>query len=199
MTEIFPKQNTLTESTPFGSFINAPLFGSSVLENRTVFLNETLEPYPDQWDFLESVETVSECNLDEIIEANDLVQPRLPVESCRLPLNPESNKGRSFGPPICARRMLNEGVRSHQRVACFRLAVQLRKAGLLCDIAVTALKAWAEKNRPQPGKRSITEREIVDQTTWAYTRPYQGCGCEDAAVAWFCDPSCHLYGKRKRT
>jgi len=50
-TEVFPKQDMLAEGQ-YGNFINAPLFGLLVPQNRTVFLNPDngLKPFPNQWD-----------------------------------------------------------------------------------------------------------------------------------------------------
>ena len=179
-----------------------PVFNEIAGQERNVFLEWTglMRSYPDQWAFLESVQRIPESVLDEIIQVNDLRKPAVPVRSIeplRDPSRPANQRAQSYGLPPCAQRMLNEGVRFNQRVACFRLAVQLRKAGLPYDIAVTALEAWALKNQPDDGKGIIREREIVDQTAWAYTKPYQGCGCEEPAVARFCDSSCPLHRKRE--
>jgi hypothetical protein len=198
-TEVFPKQDVIDGSKSYGNFINAPLLGALVPQGRTVFIDENLKPYPNQWDFLESVEFVPASRLDEIIEVNGLDQPPAGEREKAVPSATAVRSSVSYGLPVCAQRMLNEGVRSYQRVACFRLAVQLRKAGLPYDLAVTVLKAWAPRNRPNDGKRIITEREIVDQTAWAYTKSYQGCGCEETAVAWYCDPSCPLYKGKSRS
>ena len=207
-TEVFPKQDTLNEKIPYGNFIYLPLFNicRSVFnefagQERNLFLEETgsMKPYADQWAFLESVQRIPESVLDEIIQVNDLGKPVVsvgPAEPPQTPSRPANQRPLSYGLPPCAQRMLNEGVRFNQRVACFRLAVPLKKAGLPCDIAVTALKAWALKNHPEDGKQLLTAREIVDQTAWAYAKPYRGCGCEDPAVARFCDTSCPLYMKR---
>jgi hypothetical protein len=86
--------------------------------------------------------------------------------------------------------MLEEGVTENQRSSCFRLAVHLRKKGLPFDITVAALAEWARKNRPADGRRIITLTEIKAQTSSAYLKEYRGCGCEDPAVAPYCDPSC---------
>ena len=70
-TEIFPKQDRLAPSIPYGNFINAPLFGRLVPEGKTVFLDPTsFEPYQNQWDFLEKLETANDALLDELIEIN---------------------------------------------------------------------------------------------------------------------------------
>ncbi len=73
--------------------------------------------------------------------------------------------------------MLADGVTFQQRVSCFRLAVNLRRAGVPSDLTVTMLRAWARKNRPQNGKRIITEAEIRNQVKDAYEKQYRSCGC----------------------
>ena len=197
-TEVFPKQDALSDQVSFGNFINAPLFGALVPHGRTVFLDEkTMAPHPNQWDFLEKVERTTENLLDEIIEVNQLCPQETKRQNAKTPsISNGKENALSRGLPICAQRMLKDGVQSNQRVACFRLAVQLKKAGLPLDIATAALKTWAPKNCPDPRKRIITEREITDQTTYAYTKPYQGCGCEETVIAMHCDPACPIH-KRK--
>jgi hypothetical protein len=86
--------------------------------------------------------------------------------------------------------MLYNGVRQYQRVSCFRLAVHLKRLGLPSDIAVAALKVWAHRNQPGDGNRIISEREIIDQTSYAFSKSYRGYGCSSAAVAPFCEKDC---------
>ena len=73
-TEIFPKQDAIDTSNSSGNFINAPLFGKLVKEEkRTVFVDpETLTAYTNQGDVLESIIKINEALLDEIIEINGL-------------------------------------------------------------------------------------------------------------------------------
>ena len=199
-TEIFPKQDALTKHTSYGNYINAPLFGSLVPKGRTVFIDETgsLKPYPDQWEFLENVQRIPESRLEEITEVNEITAPSTSVYEKS---NDQPNLQQSpptFGLPPCIQQILNKGVQSDQRITCFRLAVQLKKAGLPYDIALGALKVWAGKNRPENGKGIITEHEIVEQTAGAYNKEYRGCGCEEPAVAKYCEPSCQIY-ERKRS
>jgi len=190
-TEVFPKQDRLADKTRYGNFIYAPLFGTLVSEDRTVFVDpdQGLKTHPDQWEVLESVRRVSEEQLDEIIEINELGQPKAARPTSASPSAPAQTAS-TFGLPPCAQRMLAEGVNQYQRVACFRLAVQIRKAGLPEDIAVAALIAWAAKNRPIGEKGVITDAEIGQQTHWAYTRDYCGCGCEDPAILPYCQSPC---------
>jgi len=190
-TEVFPKHDRLDRHISWGNYIYAPLFGRSVLEQRTVFVDpgHSLQPYPHQWALLSGVKRVSEAALDEIIELNDLLRAGGPRQSRRKPIPPQSTRP-TYGLPPCAQRMLAEGVIDCQRVACFRLALHFKKAGIPQDIAVAALLAWARKNRPGHGRRIITDAEIIAQTACAYAKPYRGCGCEEAAVIPYCAPNC---------
>jgi len=193
MTEVFPKQDRLAGNGRYGNFINAPLYGSLVFRGRTVFVDpgNSLKPHPDQWAVLESVQRVTERELDEIIEINGLATPK----ACATASSPSPETAVSrgtFGLPPCAQRMLAEGVAENQRVACFRLAVHLKKAGIPQDLAIAGLTAWAAKNHPKGTRRIITEAEIIEQTGHAYTRPYRGCGCEEPAITPYCNLSCPL-------
>jgi len=193
-TEVFPKQDYIEPgSSSYGCFIHAPLFGKLATKGRTVFLNTddgSLRPHADQWAFLSSVELIDESRFDDIIEINDV-----PVDG-EIVFLPNRSLGvfqASHALPPCARLMLEEGVVENQRVSCFRLAVQLRKVGLPCDLAEAVLLRWARKNRPINGKRIITEAEVQAQTTSAYSNTYHGSGCEEEAVRPFCDPSCPIH------
>jgi TOTE conflict system, Archaeo-Eukaryotic Primase domain len=189
-TEIFPKQDRLEANIQYGNFIYAPLFGALVPRGKTVFVDPgTYKPYQDQWSFLESVKTTDEAILDEIIEINDLpsFQPQIDRSSPN-----DSKAGNGFGLPPCARKMLNEGVTKYQRVSCFRLAANLNKIGIPYEMAELILKRWATKNKPVKNKRIITNREIIEQTAYAYSKGYQGYGCETEAVSPFCIKGCAL-------
>jgi len=190
-TEIFPKQDFLNNQASFGNFINAPLFGALVPLGKTVFVDpHTLDPYPDQWAFLETVERVEEKLLDEIIELNDLSFTQTP--STPLRGNSENGGWNRFGLPICAQKMLQNGVSQYQRVSCFRLAVHLKRLGLPYDVAVAALQAWSLKNQPRHGKQIIAEHEIIDQTSYAFGKDYRGYGCNSEAVVPFCHSDCPI-------
>lgn len=192
--EVFPKQDRLSGPDDSGCFLNAPLFGKLVLVERTVFVDPArgLRPYPDQWEFLAGVRRFSEQDLQTILELNG-PEPEPAARVARQ----DGVLTHSYGLPPCAQRMLAEGVTANQRLSAFRLACQLRKFGLTEDVTVAALLAWARKNRPTNGKRIITPDEIIALTSSAYRRWYRSCGCEDPAVAPFCDPNCAVRGRRK--
>jgi hypothetical protein len=183
------KHDFLNNRASFGNFINAPLFGGLVPQKKTVYGDShTLAPYPDQWAFLNSIERAGENVLDEIIEINSLSTPQNKCRSNQR--DSDSGSSRRLSLPLCAQKILRNGVSEYQRVSCFRLAVHLKRLGLPYDVAEAALKTWALKNRPTNGKEVIRESEILSQTTYAYAHSYAGYGCESSAIKPFCDPSC---------
>lgn len=192
-TEVFPKQDALAGETAYGNFINAPLFGRLVPRGRTVFVDMANDwrPYPDQWSLLANVERIPERLLNRIVGASRTEGARAEGKNSS-PTPGRCTESCTYGLPPCAQRMLDHGVEQYQRVACFRLAIHLKKAGLPQDLAICTLKAWAGKNRPRTGKGIVTEAEIMEQTEHAFAKRYRGCGCEDPAVAPYCVPDCPL-------
>ena len=188
LTEIFPKQDRLDTRVEYGNFIFAPLFGALVPHGKTVFIDPaTFKPYLDQWSFLESVKRAEEYLLDEIIELNNLQVVKPDIDKTRMRA---SILGGGYGLPRCARMLLRTGVERFQRVSCFRLAVNLNKVGIPYEMAESILKLWAKKNKPNPKKRIITEKEIIEQASYAYRKGYLGYGCEETAILPFCHPKC---------
>jgi len=60
--EIFPKQDALTMASSFGNFINAPIFGTLAEQGRTVFVDPSFVPFPDQWKVLKGIRRVTPTN-----------------------------------------------------------------------------------------------------------------------------------------
>jgi len=94
--------------------------------------------------------------------------------------------------------MLAEGVTEQQRVVCFRLAVHLWRIGVPEDLARVLLGAWAKKNQPTGGKRVITPDEIISQTRAGYCGRYRGYGCDDPAIARYCEGRCPVQKNKIR-
>jgi superfamily II DNA or RNA helicase len=62
---LFPSQDTMP-SGGFGNLIALPLQGSAVRQGNSVFVNDDLEPYPDQWRLLSSVRRLPACEAKRI-------------------------------------------------------------------------------------------------------------------------------------
>ena len=194
--EIFPKQDAIASPSFYGNFINTPLFGTLAEQGRTVFVDQNFIPYPDQWNFLAGVCRVTATDLDAACSRMGcLPAPAAPlVAKSASSARPASG---SFSLMPCAQRMLTDGVKENQRAACFRLACQLRKAGIPYEYAVLILTKWAEKNHPPEGKAVISFGEIGRQTRDAYRdRMYLSCGCDDPSVLPFCVANCPLRVRR---
>lgn len=198
LTEVFPKQDRLEGPHRYGNFVNAPLFGALVPRGRTVFVDpdHDLTPWPDQWQVLEGVVRVRETELDAIIRAHQLTLP-FPMAQRASSTEFERVAHATYGLPPCAQRMLAEGVTDHQRIACFRLALHLKKARLPEDLVVVCLLAWSRKNKPIMGKRVITPEEIRAQARAAFRNDYRGCGCEEPAIQALCDVTCPIHRDRR--
>lgn len=188
-TEVFPKRDSISlDAGDVGNFINLPLNGRLVSTGRTVFVDvrRNLQPIANQWFYLDHLSTASEELLNEIIDVNDIdVGHRYPIPFTTTFQAP-------WALPPCAKRMLSEGVSIWQRVACFRLAVQLRRTGMPYDLVLAVLMEWRMKNRPETGKGIITENEVKAQAASAFLKEYRGHGCEEPAVARFCSPICPI-------
>jgi hypothetical protein len=63
----FPNQDTMPKGG-FGSLIALPLQKASRGQDNSVFLDEQLKPYPDQWAFLSSVHRMSGADTELIAE-----------------------------------------------------------------------------------------------------------------------------------
>lgn len=79
----FPNQDTLP-SGGFGNLIALPLQYFPRKQGNSVFVNDQLEPYPDQWVFLASLTKMSEAALNDIVrEASDngkIIGVRMPID-----------------------------------------------------------------------------------------------------------------------
>ena len=196
-TEIFPKQDCLNNLS-YGNFINAPLFGKLVPRGRTVFVEpgEPVKVCDNQWEFLQRVQRIPAIRLDAIIQSCSLDINNAEAAPKESEDTVQNTPEHSFGLPPCIRRILSEGVTFDQRICTFRLAINLKKAGLPLDITIATLAVWALKNSPKDGKRIITEKEIASQAEYAYQKDYRGCGCEEAVIASFCDNNCPLASRK---
>ncbi|MDR2068334.1 MAG: restriction endonuclease subunit R, partial [Spirochaetaceae bacterium] len=74
----FPNQDTLPRGG-FGNLIALPLQKAAREKNHSIFLDDNLIPYPDQWAYLSSVKKVDEEQLDALIRIATERRELLPV------------------------------------------------------------------------------------------------------------------------
>lgn len=85
---LFPSQDEHT-GKGFGNLIALPLNGKHVQKDTTVFINQTGDPLPDQWQALSSYKKISETVLDNLLGSIKITPPK-PKEQ-----NGESENDRS--------------------------------------------------------------------------------------------------------
>ncbi|MFY8268146.1 MAG: TOTE conflict system archaeo-eukaryotic primase domain-containing protein, partial [Terrimicrobiaceae bacterium] len=74
----FPNQDTLPRGG-FGNLIALPLQKRPREQGHSVFLNDALEPHPDQWAFLASIKKVPLARVDTIVQDATRLHRVLPV------------------------------------------------------------------------------------------------------------------------
>ena len=65
----FPNQDQLPEGG-LGSLVALPLQGQARKQGNSLFVDDNYSPYPDQWDFLRSIPTISSEQLDTILQTH---------------------------------------------------------------------------------------------------------------------------------
>lgn len=65
--EVFPKQDSI-QPYGLGNYVFLPLFGGSVKENLTVFVDNQGNPYPDQWSHLAKIHKTKSENILALAE-----------------------------------------------------------------------------------------------------------------------------------
>jgi P4 family phage/plasmid primase-like protien len=217
--EVFPKQNSIRQndgSYGFGNYIYLPLFGESVKEGRTVFLdsNNGYKPHPEQWAFLQSIEKISPQRLGEVMEANlidfvvDAAPEIEPEEQADFEPEDQSGDGEPKGSEDtteeysdmlpCVPKMMQGVSEGCRDVVAFTLAKHFRVEKKLPQEATLAIiRTWNQKNTPP-----LTDKELQTKVKSAYKGKggggYTGFSCSDTLIQQFCEKdSCPVFQKKK--
>ena len=65
----FPNQDQLPEGG-LGNLVALPLQGQARKQGNSLFVDDNFSPYPDQWDFLRNIPTISSEQLDTILQTH---------------------------------------------------------------------------------------------------------------------------------
>jgi len=180
--ELFPKQDRVLRGT--GNCLNLPLFGAHIKRLKTVFVNGHLEPVKDQQRYVTNITADPSSLLENWCLLNH-------AGSRPQSIPTQSIEERTYGLRACAQHLLEHGITGRQRVTCFWLAVQLRKAGIPFPFAIEILKKWAQRNPLPNDKARITYDEVEEQTRYAYNHTeYMSCGCHETAFQNICGENC---------
>lgn len=210
--EIFPKQNTIKQSDGnygYGNYINLPLFGGSVKEGRTVFLdsNNGYKPHPDQWNFLASIEWVTPEKLNELIEMGEIEpEEQADFEPEEAPADNEPKDAEDtiadeaqedYSDMLpCVPKMMQGVKKGCRDVVAFTLAKHFRiEKKFPQEATLTILQMWNQENTPP-----LDNGTIVKKVASAYTgkggKGYTSLGCDDNLIKPFCEDNCPIFKKQ---
>jgi superfamily II DNA or RNA helicase len=85
---LFPNQDTLPQGG-FGNLIALPLQKHAREQGNSVFLDDTLNPWPDQWAFLAGVRRLTRAEVEAVV---DLAERRGRILGVRLPPDDEDDQ-----------------------------------------------------------------------------------------------------------
>lgn len=175
--ELFPKQDTVSPTTPFGNYINLPCFGYT-----RSFLSGDLKEVPLKV-ALERIKRTPQEAIDQVLKT-------LPKET-RQEEPPPKRQKKTTGKLPCFEKMMagvSEGCRDE---VAFRLAAHLSRQGMPSQLTEATLLEWdAKYNKPAMGSAMI--RQKIKQ---AYSGKY-GLGCLNDLIQPFCEQDCPIYRKR---
>jgi predicted ArsR family transcriptional regulator len=192
--ELFPKQDKSDESG-YGNFINLPLFGGDVSNEKTIFVDSKGLPLFITPEELSQI-VVNDIKLvEQIIEDNNLketsdvirdyIQTPSLVGSSKLEMSP------------CVKRIIDGEVKAGQHnEAWFRLAIYYKEKGTPRVEATKILLEWNKKN-----KNNNPEKELLRTIQSVYEKGYKAFPCGEGVLADLCDqakcPILH-YGLRNK-
>ncbi|MFH1384659.1 MAG: primase C-terminal domain-containing protein [Candidatus Omnitrophota bacterium] len=178
--EIFPKQDELFPDRPFGNFLFLPLFGDSVKDGRTIFIDREQNPTIISANEVGKLAINKIKKIEEIVTLNDLV--REDIRSTPQAFN-ESRTDFITNLP-CIENMQEGGMKSGEgrNEVGFRLAIHFRRKGLNSEDVLALLNLWNSKNTDKLRKPEITT--IIESV---FKGNYKSYGCDSAIVKKFCD------------
>lgn len=97
---LFPNQDTLPQGG-FGNLIALPLQHRPRADGNTVFLDEHLHPYADQWAFLSQIRKLERCQIEDVVHRAD---GKGRIVGVRLALPAEEDAAPWVAPPSRRRR-----------------------------------------------------------------------------------------------
>ncbi len=193
--EIFPKQNSL-ENTPYGNYVNLPLFGLDVKKGKTVFVNPEngFKPFDNQWEVLLNIVKATPEELHDIIASEELETP----EEEPAPETEAEVETDDYGDMLpCVPKMMQGVSEGCRDVVAFTLAKHLRTEKKFPQEATLAiLQMWNQKNEPSLDNNTISQK-IASAYTGRGGKGYRSLGCDDDLIKQFCDKdNCPIFQKQ---
>ena len=186
--ELFPKQDETTESTPFGNYINLPLFGGDVKNGRTVFIDEKNNIFIDNIKDIDKIKLTSTKALDAIISLHKFTRKKIIITETL-----EEQKIYSKELP-CIEKIKQGVSKGHRNNSCLRLTINLKEKGIPRDDIETLINNWNFKN-----KEPLSDKNLNKVINSVFKGNYKSYGCDDAIIQYYCDKEkCPLTDSQRR-
>jgi len=178
--EVFPKQDNVAEGQ-YGNFIFLPLFGGSVPEGRTVFVNDNNQIIIESIEKLSEIKLTSAKTLEAIIFLRKLERRKTIIEETNPKEN--SNEKRTFSRELPCIEKMKLGVgKGHRDNVCLRLVINYKEKGMSRGDIETLINNWNLKNA-----EPLADKDLVKVINSVYKGGYKSFGCEDAIIQNYCD------------
>lgn len=174
--EIFPKSDEINENTPYGNYINLPLFGGNVKDGRTVFINDKNAVIIDNIADINKIKPIDPKTLDAIIFLHKLARKKIIITET-------SEERKAYSKELPCIEKIKQGVaKGHRDNACFRLVINYKEKGILQSDIETLINNWNSKN-----KEPLTNRDLIKVINSVFKGNYKSYGCDDAIIQHYCD------------
>jgi hypothetical protein len=166
-TEIFPKQDQLTQDTPWGNYLNLPYFAGDNLQGRRMVVDPgTLTPVPLRiW----------------LKEVKPFPVDALPAVADALPAKPQVPARRGTSKAETLAKLSGTQEPGMRRPTLVSLAGYLRCRGVAEDVTVELLLPWAREHFKPP----LPDTEVETHIQGIYRRygiPAIGCYSPSRAI-----------------
>lgn len=174
--EVFPKQDEISENSPYGNYINLPLFGGDVKNGKTVFVDNNDKIIIDSISDINKIKTVDPKTLDAIIFLRKLVRKKIIISET-------SEERKTYSKELPCIEKIKQGVgKGHRDNACLRLVINLKEKGIPRDDIETLINNWNLKN-----KEPLPDKDLIKIINSVFKGNYKSYGCEDAIIQHYCD------------
>lgn len=192
-TEIFPKQDELNGG--IGNYINVPLNGASVLNNRTIFIEQGYSK-DNQWELLNMICTtndhstrITRKHLLSVIDYENgaVIESRTVAKQSTL-----------VNVLPCLDKFVN-GVQDGARdVVSLAYSEHLRRKGLPLQQAIELIELWNEKNTPPIKGHELKKLRDNVKRVYSGDSRINNFQCENPIMQQFCPgkDNCPIHNKR---
>ncbi|MGG0717678.1 DEAD/DEAH box helicase family protein [Robertmurraya massiliosenegalensis] len=146
---MFPNQDLLSKGG-FGNLIALPLQKQAKMKGNSVFVNDSFQEYPDQWQYLSSIKKISEKNILKVVTNFFVEGNSIEVKE----------KVEDFSLPKVVTIELNRGIEIPKKVLPSKLLFELQKLGKFGNPAF--FKAQAKRYSTHRIPRMIDCSQIDD-------------------------------------